>query len=588
MLRSGTHYVDVTMEVPTQGQRELHLAMPVWTPGHYLIEDLPRNVGLVKAFDKASGKELAIRKVSKSAWTVETAGSERVAVEYPVYAFDYSVDGSCVDGLHALINGTSVFLYVEGKKGVRVRLNLVPREGWKKVSTGMEAVSRWEFEAPDYDTLVDSPLEVGNQKTEHFDEGGASYEVSIFGDSLADEGEFVEDLRKLVRATVPVFDHLPFKRYVFIVNFTDGARGGLEHLNSTVCFLSRFRTIPKEVNHRAMALFSHEFFHAWNVKRMKPEGLIPFDYSGEMYTKSLWIAEGITSYYDDLIVRRAGIYSVEEYLDALALGINLVKSLPGSRHESAEESSFDTWIKLYKQNENSANVTSSYYFQGTVIGWMLDMVIRKSGKGTLDDVLRTVYAGTYLKDGRGYTDAEFEDACVSLGGDGAKEVFNARVRGRENVDYQRYLGYAGLKLEPKDKSAGKGFLGVRLGSEGGKTVIKGCLAGSPAEVMELSVNDELVGLDGMRITQERLSFFLGVTEPGKEVVLTVARNGRLTEVGGKVGRRPVFEWRIQPLAEASTEQKALFKGWLLADWKAAFTYPEYLRSPDGRVFFDYV
>ena len=589
MLRAKAHYLDVTMELKVPDVKgELRLAMPVWTPGHYLVSDFARNVDRVRAFDSATGDELRVQKLEKSLWRVETSGAERVRIEYPVYAFTYTVDDSYIDDQHARINGAGVFLYAEGMKDVPARLKLEPFPGWETVSTGLARVSEWEFEAPGYDVLVDSPLEVGNQETERFQTSAAEYEVSMFGEALVDKKKFVGDIRKIVEATETVFGQVPYRRYVFLINFTDAARGGLEHLNSTMCLLQRFRMVPAEEYHLAMGLFSHEFFHAWNVKRMRPAGLGPFDYSKEVYTKSLWIAEGVTSYYDDLLLRRAGIYSVEEYLDAFADNVNVMK-LPGSRHQSAEESSFETWTKYYKPNENSPNVTSSYYNQGAVIGWMLDMALREAGGRTLDEVMKKVYAETFLKEKRGYTGEEFESACMALGGTAVKRVFDSRVRGREDVDFDRYLAYAGLRLEAKAKpSEAKGFLGVKLGSDGGRTMVKGCLAGSPAETMGLSVNDEVIGLDGLRVSQERLSFFVGVAEPGEEVKLTVARNGRLAELGGKVGTRPPFEWRVQPLAVATEKQKALFKGWMLADWKAELKYPEYSKSPDRRAVFDYV
>ena len=464
--RANAHYLDVAMEVkvPEAARGELRLALPVWTPGHYLVSDFARNVDRMKAFDQETKDELQVEKLEKSLWRVVTGGARRVRVEYSVYAFVYSVSDSYVDGQHALINGAGVLLYAEGMKDAPARLKLEPFSGWKVVSTGLARVSEWEFEAPDYDVLVDSPLEVGNQEVERFQTAAAEYEVSMFGEAFTDKSRFVEDIRKIVQATEPVFGQVPYQRYVFLVNFTDATRGGLEHLNSTMCFLQRFRMVPAEEYHRAMGLFSLEFFHAWNVKRMRPAGLGPFDYSKEVYTRSLWIAEGVTSYYDDLILRRAGIYSPEEYLDAFAENINAVRSLPGSRHQSAEEASFDTWTKYYKPNENSPNVTSSYYNQGAVVGWMLDMVLREGGRGTLDDAMKTVYSETFLKEGRGYTDEEFERACVSLGGAPAKEVFDSRVRGRKDVDFDRYLGCVGLRLEAKAKpSETKGFLGVRHG-----------------------------------------------------------------------------------------------------------------------------
>jgi predicted metalloprotease with PDZ domain len=594
MARANMHYFDVTMEIPIPVARrngELRLSMPVWTPGHYIVEDFARNITEVKAFDAASGKELRVTKLEKSIWSVALEGSEELRVEYPVYAFIYTVGSSYIDHLHALINGASLFLYPEGMKEVPVTLLLVPRTEWKVVSTGLRRVSAWEFAGSDYDVLVDSPVEVGNQEVRSFEIRGTKYEVSIFGTAPIEVTKFVGDIRRIVEKTTPIFNHVPYDRYVFLVNFTDTTSGGLEHLNSTMCFSPRLRLVPKEEYNRSMGLYSHEFFHAWNVKRLRPTGLGPFDYTSETYTKSLWIAEGVTSYFDDLILRRSGIYSVEEYLDALVTNVNLLKSLPGSKYQSAEEASFDTWIKFYKPDENSPNVTSSYYDQGAVVGWMLDMVIRNATHGgkNLDEVMKRLYHDVFLKENRGYTDKEFEAACVELGGPGVEEIFDERVRGRKDVNYDRYLGYVGLRLAVKDEHAEeKGFLGVRLSAEGGRTTVSTQLAGSPAEAMGLAVKDEILGAGGYRMGSDKLSFYVGTRKPGERLSLTIARNGRLMELSGRIGRRPDFEHRIQTVARATNDQKVLFKGWMLADWKAELKYPEYTKSPDRKQVLDYV
>ena len=593
MARATAHYFDVTMEVPISDQKsgELRLAMPVWAPGHYLVEDFARNITEVKAFDTTNGKELRVTKLKKSLWAVELQGSKKIRVEYPVYAFSYSVDTSYIDHLHALVNGTSVFLYPEGMKENPVRLVLVPRPEWKTVSTGLKRISEWEFEARDYDVFVDSPLEIGNQEVRPFDVAGIKYEVSIFGSAPIDLEKFVVDIKGIVEKTTAIFGHVPYDRYVFLVNFTDTTGGGLEHLNSTMCFSPRLRFVPKEEYDLTMGLFSHEFFHAWNVKRLRPEGLGPFDYTAETYTKSLWIAEGITSYYDDLILRRSGIYSVEEYFEAFVSNVNVLKSLPGSGYQSAEEASFDTWTKFYKPNENSPNVTSSYYPQGAVIGWMLDMVIRKTSRGSrsLDDVMKKTYDDIFLKQGRGYTDNEFEAACVQIGGKEAEAVYAARVRGREYVDYDKYLGYVGLRLTGKEeKVEPKGYLGVKLKSDNGRTIVSTKLSGSPAEMMGLAANDEIIGVGGFRVGMDKLTFLIGTTKPGENLNLLIARNGKLLEVNGSVGKRPTFEYKILPVVKPSEEQRSLFKGWMLSDWKAELKYPEYVKSPDRRAVFDYV
>ncbi len=594
MLRPNERCFDVSLEmhVPVEQRgNHMYLSMPVWTPGHYLVEDYSRNVPEVKAFDSLTGDERKVSKMAKSRWAVAPEDSERIRVEYAAYGLVYDDTKSYIDSDHALINGASVFLCPEGMESRPQKVTLIPSGGWRRASTGLERVSEWEFMAEDYDVLVDSPIEVGNQETDSFKVGGTEYQVSMFDAGPIDREKFVRDLKAIVEATVPIFDDVPYKRYVFIVGFTDDLGGGLEHLNSTVCMVPRFRMAPKEEYNLMMGLFSHEFFHAWNVKRLRPVGLGPFNYSGETYTKSLWIAEGITSYFDDLIVRRAGLYSVAEYLDAFAININLMKSLPGSRRQSAEEASFDTWIKFYKPDANSPNVTSSYYTQGAVIGWMLDMEIRRATNGAkkLDDAMRAIYQQTFLKEGRGYSDREFEAACCAIGGEQLKEIFDARVRGREEIDYDRYLGYAGLKLGPREETGQeKGFLGVRVASEGGRNTVKACLAGSPAEAMRLATNDELLGVDGMRAGAEKLAFYVASRGPGSPIRLAIARNGLLMSLDGELGRRPTFEYRIRPLANVAEEQKALFKAWLLDDWTTEIHYPDYLRSPDRRPVLDFV
>ena len=327
------------------------------------------------------------------------------------------------------------------------------------------------------------------------------------------------------------------------------------------------------------------------MKRLRPKGLGPFDYSAETYTKSLWIAEGITDYYDDHILRRAGIYTVPEYLDAFATHINLMRVYPGTKWQSAEEASFDTWIKFRRADPNFPNITLSYYTQGAVIGWMLDLQIRKNTRGvaSLDNVMRKIYEDTYGKDGQPYTDEEFETTAIELGGEGVREVFDSRVKGRGEVDFDKYLGYAGLRLEVNEESgSAEGFLGIRLPAEGGKVTVSTILAGSPAERMGLSVNDEIVGIDGLRLGHEKFSFYIPEREPGSRVMLLIARDGVLTELAGELGRKPALERRIIPLKEAKDEQRTLFKNWLLEEWKPEIKYPQYPRSPDRKLVLDFV
>lgn len=596
MTKPNTHYFEVKIETASKGRGRLKFIMPVWTPGSYLIREFSRNVLDFVARDEKSGKELESHKDSKYAWVVETGGAAEVEASYRVYAHELTVDTSYLDDLHGVINGASVFMYIEGLEEDPILLSVMPFEGWKVVSTGLEQAETGPqgervYRARNFDILVDSPIEIGNQEIYGFEVGSVRHEVSISGLDGGLHDRLVGDIKKIVEHTVPIVGEIPYQRYVFILNFTDDVSGGLEHLNSTHCMLPRLRLQPEEEYRKALSLFSHEFFHAWNVKRMRPVGLGPFDYRTEAYTKSLWVAEGITSYYDNLILRRASIFSAAEYLDELCSDINTLTSLPGPLNESAEEASFDTWIKYYRQDENSPNVVSSYYSQGAVIGWAIDMQIRKltGSSRTLDDVMRKVYRESY-KQGRGFTEEEFESACSAVAGQDLLEIFEGRVHGRRLVDFGKYFAYAGLELAPKakDSAAEKGFLGVKVRSDSGKAIVSTRLFGSPAEDAGLSAGDEILGANGMRLDATTLPYFISTSKPGAPVTLTLARKGLLQEVKCSLGSYPVFEYRAKKSEVATQAQKELYSKWLLEPWDSELKYSDHPEYPLRRKVFDYI
>jgi predicted metalloprotease with PDZ domain len=598
MANPSAHYFEVAIAVHGITRNlsggKLRFIMPVWTPGSYLVREFSRNVRDFTAIDP-SGRQLRSYKDSKNTWVVEPEGTDSVTARYSVYAFEYTVDTSYFDNLHAIINGGSVFMYVEGMEREPVVLFIDKPSSWKYISTGLESrnVEHDAFLAPDFDTLVDSPIEIGNQQVHSFNARGLEHQVSVYSPRLIDQSRFVNDIKKLVESTIDVIGQIPFKRYVFLVDFTGGDRGGgLEHLNSTHCIAPFFALEPPNEYKRLMSLFSHEFFHAWNVKRMRPNGLGPFDYTTETYTKSLWIAEGITSYYDDLIVRRCGIYSVADYLDAFCVNVNLMVSLPGTKWQSAEEASFDAWIKHYRPDENSLNALCSYYTQGAVIGWMLDLEIRRAtqSRKSLDDVMRLVYERTYAKENRGYTDEEFESACNEVAGkEVTPEIYESRVRGRAPVDFQRYLGYVGLTLAPKSKlQLEQGFLGVKMRSDPGRAIVANVLAGSSAERSGISPGDELIGVDGIRVDIARLGAYVSNQKPGSKVKLTTSRDGALLETTAELGTKPPFEYRIVKSDRPSEEEKNVFNHWLLASYEDEIKYEEFPPSPVRKQIFDLI
>ncbi len=515
-------------------------------------------------------------------------------ITYRVYAFELTVDTSYLDNLHGIINGASVFLYVEGLENEEALLDIHPYTDWKKVSTGLERLSREGaehlFKVPNYDILVDSPIEIGNQQIHHFSSNEIKYEVSIFSIRQFDQRKFVSDIQKLVEVTTKVFVHIPYERYVFLVDFLAEGYGGLEHLNSTHCISPVFRLEPSYDYHELLTLFSHEFFHAWNVKRMRPQGLGPFNYSTETYSKSLWVSEGITSYYDDLLLRRCGTYSVTEYLEAFSTNVNLITVLPGSKWQSAEEASFDAWIKHYRQNENSPNVLSSYYLQGAIIGWMLDMEIRHTTQSqrNLDDVMKAVYEKFFLKENRGFTEKEFESVCSEIGGPAVTKIFEERVRGREPVSFEKYLDYAGLRLSSLKHKPGQGFLGMKTKEDSGKLSVATILPSSPAENAGISPNDEILAMDGVRMDRTRLVHTVANRKPSDRVRITISRFGSLMDLDAQLGEKPVLEYRIVKEESVTAPQKHLFSKWLNANWESELTYEDHPRSPFRTNQLDYL
>jgi len=602
MPQPNTHYFHVEIGVSglrgRSGGDSLVFSMPIWTPGSYLVREFSRNVLDFRAFG-ASGTELRHEKISKNSWRVITDSNDEVTVKYRVYAFEFTVDTSYLDDQFGIINGASVFMFVRGRESDQALLKVVPHPRWKSISCSLDRIDDQDekesptFFVPDYDILVDSPIEVGNQALHTFFVDNKEHTVSINSRENFDWTRLVDDIKKIVEATYPVFGEIPYNRYMFLIDISAAdAYGGLEHLSSTHCIAPYFRMFPDPEYRQLLSLFSHEFFHAWNVKRMRPKGLGPFDYSSEVYTRSLWISEGITSYYDDLILRRANILTVPEYLDAFVINLDLMSSLPGSRWESAEESSFDTWIRHYRTNENTPNVHSSYYVQGAVIGWMIDTQIARAtdNRRSLDDVMRKVYEDTFKTANRGFLDEEFERACNDVAGESlSHDIFERRVRGRQLIDYQWYLSFYGLELKAKsEKDSSKGFLGLKARSESGRSMVSNVLFDSPAERSGICSGDELIAVDGIRIDASKLSFIVANKQRGEKVNLLLSRNGRVHSVEAIIGQRPIFEHRIQKKETATEEEKSLFRHWLVANWDDELRYVDYLQSPIRRQQFDYI
>jgi len=369
------HYADIEMDISGLKQNITDLKMPVWTPGSYLIREFSKNVESFSA--EANGKALDVKKIRKNIWQIHTANVSSIKIRYRVYAFELSVRTSLIDAAHAFLSSSGMFMYPAGMLHHPSTIHIIPCKGWTKVSTSLEMVNDDPFTrlSPDYDILFDSPIEVGSQDVFGFEAAGVKYEVAMCGGGNYDKERLKKDMPKIVEQETAVYGENPNKHYVFIVHNTSKGGGGLEHLSSTVLGAARDNYASESGYQNFLSLVAHEHFHLWNVKRLRPIALGPFDYDNENYTTDLWIAEGFTTYYQNMIIRRTNLYPPDNYLGALAGDINYCANQPGNKVQSLADASYDAWIKYYRPNENSVNTNISYYNKGAIMALMFDLQI---------------------------------------------------------------------------------------------------------------------------------------------------------------------------------------------------------------------
>jgi predicted metalloprotease with PDZ domain len=367
-----THYVDVAASVPTSGQPHVELMMAVWTPGSYLVREYERHVEDVTA-QTPDGRDLAVEKTAKNRWRIATGGLPAIVVEYRVYGREMSVRTNWIESRFAFLNGAATFLTLADKTPRPHEITIVPAEGWTTSLTGLSVADEpHRYCAPDYDTLVDSPMLVGTPAVYDFVVNGVTHSLVNEGESGVFDGERAAgDVEAIVREHLRMWGTMPYDRYVFL-NLITEAGGGLEHRNSAVLMTSRWATRTRKAYIGWLELVSHEFFHVWHIKRLRPIELGPFDYEREAYTRSLWAVEGITEYYGHLLLHRAGLTTRDEFLEALSEKIDALQTTPGRLVQSVAQASYDAWIKLYRPDENTPNTSISYYTKGAVIAFLLD------------------------------------------------------------------------------------------------------------------------------------------------------------------------------------------------------------------------
>jgi predicted metalloprotease with PDZ domain len=561
-------------------------ALPAWSPGSYLIRDYARHVVSIRA--ESRGKPVAIEKLDKNTWRAQPAAGP-LTVTCEIYAWDLSVRGAHLDSTHGFFNGPCVFLRVLGREDAPCELDIRPPRGARyrnwRVATAMrrKGAPDWGFgayTAADYDELIDHPVEMGEFARTRFRAGGVPHDVAITGRQRADLPRLGRDLKRLCEQHVRLFGRrAPMDRYLFLITAVGEGYGGLEHRASTALLCSRDdlpRAGEKQTGDRYrsfLGLCSHEYFHAWNVKRIKPAAFAPYDLDRENYTALLWAFEGITSYYDDLALVRCGLIGVEDYLELLGRIITSHLRTPGRHRQSLADSSFDAWIKYYRQDENSPNAIVSYYVKGSLVALCLDLLIRgrTKGKRSLDDVMRALWR---RHGAGGVREDEIERVAEEATGLKLRRHFQAWLRSTRELPLRRLLAGHGVEMELRapesssdrggrraksEKPAGLAMLGLRTRAEGEATLITHVLDRGAAQKAGLAAGDAIVALDGLRPGQGGLDAALSRRRPGEIVAIHAFRRDELLSFEARLAR-PAADTCV--LSETGGAHRALFERWL--------------------------
>ena len=564
------HQFRVTLTLPTPAAAQ-RLSLPVWVPGSYMVREFARHLSRLEA--RQGDKAVALTQLDKTTWQAACKGRGALVVSYLVYAFETSVRAAFLDASRGFFNGTSLCLRVEGREHEphAISLGELPR-GWL-VATSMAAHAKAGFVAADYDELVDHPFELGAFWRGEFKAHGVAHEFVVAGAWPGFDGERLLNDAKKICETQIAFWHgskkpkPPFDRYVFMLNAVDDGYGGLEHRASTALIAKR-RDLPQqgvsvmtEGYTTLLGLISHEYFHAWNVKRLKPAGLARIDYTHENHTPLLWFFEGFTSYYDDLLLLRAGLIDAPRYLRLVAKTIDTVAATPGREVQSVAEASFDAWTKYYRSDENTANATVSYYAKGSLVALALDLSLRKEGKGTLDDVMRRLWQKMWQKSRGGPIDeGDIAAAMKRIGGRSYAKEIAAWVHGTDELPLPGLLDAAGVALTA-EKAGYAAALGLRLAEGANGVQVKQVLSASVAMRAGVAAGDELLAVDGWRI--RRLDEAQQWLEPGRDFELLLVRDQRLLRVTLQPGSAaPAPQTVLGLSSKPAARVLALRKAWI--------------------------
>jgi len=540
---------------------DLALRMPVWCPGSYVVRDYAGHVSRFVA--RQGNDELEHRKLDKTTWSIGIPVAGDVTVTYRVFAPELTVRTNDVNHEHAFVHPPATFFAVDGRTQDEITLGVDTPADWT-VSTALPTTAG-NFVARDVDHLFDSPLEIGPHTIHRFETGGRSHEFVAHGSGNADIGRVVADTQKIVETELEFFgDEAPYERYLFILHLVASRAGGLEHDDSCVLAWPKLEFSPEDKYRDFLTLVAHEFFHVWIVRRTRPEVLTSYDYGRETYTRLLWVFEGFTTYYQEIFPVRAGCYGVDKMLERLADHVRHETAMQGRLHESLEESSFDSWVGLYRPGPDSRNSRTHYYLKGALVAWKLDLLLRHrtEGRASLDDVIRHLWQD-YGRVGKGVPEGSMGAVVRDATGVDVDAFLEEHVRQPGRLELEDSLATIGLRLRHKPVDADSpepAWIGVRHEAVEGGARLTHVDHEGPAHAAGLMAEDVLIAVDGHRLGGD-LGARLKILSPGEVVTWTAFRADRLVQGRLTLGHDPIGTLQLVPIDEPTDAQRAAFAAW---------------------------
>jgi predicted metalloprotease with PDZ domain len=565
----ANHLFEVSFIIQGWSLDVLDLKFPVWTPGSYLVREYVRHLQSFTALDE-QGQPLPWQKIGKNHWQVTTQGHSTLTIQYKIFANELTVRTNHLDITHGYFNPAAMFFRVPGREREAIAITILPPQNWH-VSTPLAATSQPNtFLAATFDELVDSPFEIGTHVIYDFEVLGKPHQWAIWGEGNYNIERLLADTKKIIETEAAIFDGLPYDRYLFLLHLSNGY-GGLEHKSACSLIYSRFGLQSEDGYQKFMSLVAHEFFHLWNVKRIRPNGLEVFDYDQENYTDSLWFCEGTTSFYDLVIPLRAGIYDGKCYLNKVSEAITQLQTIPGRKIQPVSESSFDAWIKLYRPDANSRNAQVSYYLKGELVSLLLDLIIRAQHQNgrSLNDVMQQLWK-QFGQPEVGFTRDQLKAIFESVAEIDLTAFWASYIDGIAELPFDEILAPFGLMLKA-EVTHPVPYLGLTVKTEHGAAIIKFVEAGSPAEQAGIEAGDELLAIAAhqesahFRVSADQLNDRLQHYQPKETIAITVFHQDVLREYAVTLSEPLPNRWTLQTIGQPTTAQQKLLQGWLGVD-----------------------